>query len=77
MNHALAAHDDDRDREPLDWNVSQCQCGQIVLECGALSLRMTRLDFARLHRLTTAAMDQFRIEESVAELGYESDALLH
>jgi hypothetical protein len=61
----------------LDWNVMQCRCGEIVLECGPVSLRMTRHDLARLHRLTQAAMERFRIDACTADVGVHSDELLH
>lgn len=77
MKRRTSSAHDEQDEPLLEWNVTQCQCGQVVLECGAMSLRMTRLDFARLHRLTAAAMEQFHIEESLAEVGQESDVLLH
>lgn len=61
----------------MEWYVSQCQCGQMVLECGAVSLRMTRLDFARLHRIAQAAMERFGIAPSEAAVASTRDVQLH
>ena len=53
----------------LDWNISQCECGEFVLEWGATSVHLTAADVARLHRLTAAAMEAFSIPESTSDVG--------
>jgi hypothetical protein len=65
------------DTRLLEWNLTQCQCGEIVLECGATSLRMTRRDLARLYRLAQAAMVRFHIDESSADVAMQSDVAFH
>lgn len=54
---------------PLDWNISQCDCGDFVLEWGQTSVHLSAADVARLHRLTAAAMEAFSIPESTSEVG--------
>lgn len=53
----------------LDWNISQCECGDFVLEWGQTSVHLSADDVARLHQLTGAAMKAFSIPESTSEIG--------
>jgi hypothetical protein len=67
MAHGTRPHDRScADEAQGDWHVTQCQCGELLLEFGAVCLRLSHGEFARLHRLTTAAMTRFHIEPSAA-----------
>lgn len=77
MSATRRMHRDVPDEATIEWHMTQCQCGEITLEFGAVSVRMTPRDLARLHRLIDAAMVRFQIEPSAEEVGHEPDVVLH
>lgn len=53
--HATPASD------PDDWGVGHCACGRVVLNLGDVQRSFTADQFAELHRLLQAAMQQLGI----------------